>query len=311
MAGYYPSGVTQADVDRSAGGYDPPACECVYVSATDSMDSEDCPLHVGNDPRAREQTHEATLGNSLSPTQIRAFLDCSARWWFRYGLHLPEPKTGNLALGIAVHQALEANFREKLESKQDLPTAGVAALFRQAWTLISTVTEFRDDENPSEIARVGEALVAKYMEEAAPTIEPTAVELDVEGEIGGVKVLGKIDLIDTDGRVVDVKTSARRPTGIAPDYAFQLATYRQLAPGANGEARLSTRVKTKTVQLVQQTYRVSEADLKSTQVLYPLVQAGIRTGVYFPNRQSTLCSRRNCAFWRQCEREFGGVVEEA
>jgi hypothetical protein len=51
---------------------------------------------------------------------------------------------------------------------------------------------------------------------------------------------------------------------------------------------------------------VGEADLKSTQILYPLVQEGIRNGLYFPNRQSTLCSRRNCAFWRQCEREFGG-----
>jgi hypothetical protein len=26
----------------------------------------------------------------LSPTQVRTFLDCSAKWWFRYGLRLPE-----------------------------------------------------------------------------------------------------------------------------------------------------------------------------------------------------------------------------
>ena len=95
--------------------------------------------------------------------------------------------------------------------------------------------------------------------------------------------------------MIDVKTSARKPTGIAPDYALQLATYRQLAPGANGEARLNTLVKTKTVQLIQQTYTVSEADLKATRILYPLVQEGIRNELYFPNRQSTLCSRRNCA----------------
>src|SRR6266545_3973905 len=178
MAGYYPDGVTQGDVDRAAGGYDPPPCECVYVPATDSMDSEDCLLHGRSDLGARGQAADATLGTSLSPTQIRAFLDCSARWWFKYGLHLPEPKTGNLALGIAVHQALEANFREKLNTKEDLPTAGVAALFRQAWMLISADTEFRDDENPSEIAQLGEILVTKYMEEAAPSIEPAAVELD-------------------------------------------------------------------------------------------------------------------------------------
>jgi hypothetical protein len=29
----------------------------------------------------------------LSPTQARTFLGCAARWWFKYGLSLPEPKT--------------------------------------------------------------------------------------------------------------------------------------------------------------------------------------------------------------------------
>ncbi|MEN6604193.1 MAG: hypothetical protein ABFD86_17420 [Bryobacteraceae bacterium] len=29
----------------------------------------------------------------LSPSQVRTFLGCSAKWWFKYGLHLPELKT--------------------------------------------------------------------------------------------------------------------------------------------------------------------------------------------------------------------------
>ena len=147
------------------------------------------------------------------------------------------------------------------------------------------------------------------MDEAAPWIQPAAVELDVTGEIGGVPVRGKVDLLDEDGRVVDVKTAARKPTGISPDYAFQLATYRQITPGATGEARLDTLVKTKAPQLIQQSYEVSEQDLRATAVLYPLVRDGIASGLYFPNRQSLSCSRRNCCFWRQCEREFGGAVE--
>lgn len=128
MAGNYPNGVTHADIDRAAGGYDPPPCECVYHPATDSMDSDDCLVHGPKEAAATASAAvgmEPVLGNSLSPTQVRSFLDCSARWWFKYGLHLPEPKTGNLALGIAVHQALEVDFREKLETKLDLPIAGV------------------------------------------------------------------------------------------------------------------------------------------------------------------------------------------
>jgi PD-(D/E)XK nuclease superfamily len=257
---------------------------------------------------ALERAPKAELGKLLSPTQVRAFLNCSARWWFKYGLSEPEPKNSALALGSAVHRALEANFREKVTTKEDLDTLGVVALFRMAWQEQADQTEFRDDEDPAALGKVGEQLVAKYMDEAAPWIQPAAVELDVAGEIGGVRVRGKIDLLDEDGRVVDVKTAARKPFGIAPDYAFQLATYRQITPGASGEARLDTLVKTKTVQLIQQGYTVGEQDLRATEVLYPLVQEGIANGLYFPNRQSLTCSRRNCAFWRQCEREFGGTI---
>ena len=251
------------------------------------------------------------LAEVLSPTQVRTYLDCSARWWFKYGLELPESKTGSLALGSAVHRALEANFRDKLETKEDLPVEGVVSLFKIAWKDQCAETEFRDEENPAEMGRMGEDLVRKYMSEAAPQIEPAAVELDVEGKIGEVKVRGRVDLLDTEGTVVDVKTSARKPSGISPEYAFQLATYRQITPGTTGEVQLDTLVKTKTVQLIRQSYTVSEQDLLATRVQYPLVQEGIRKSLYLPNRQSLLCSRRNCAFWRQCEREFGGTVENA
>jgi hypothetical protein len=38
------------------------------------------------------------------------------------------------------------------------------------------------------------------MAEGAPSIQPAAVELEVGGEIAGVKVRGFIDLLDVDGR---------------------------------------------------------------------------------------------------------------
>src|ERR1022692_1262372 len=32
----------------------------------------------------------------LSPSQVRCFFDCPARWWFKYGLQLPERKNSSL-----------------------------------------------------------------------------------------------------------------------------------------------------------------------------------------------------------------------
>ena len=247
----------------------------------------------------------------LSPSQVRCFFECPARWWFKYGLQLPERKNSSLALGLAVHQALEVNFREKLETQEDLETTGVVIVFREAWMEQVPQTEFALDESQGDLRRVGERLVTKYMDQVAPTVEPAAVELDVQGEISGVAVRGRVDVLDVEGRLIDFKTASRRPSCVSPDYAFQLATYRQITPGASGAVRIDSLVKTQTVQIVQQAYTVEEPDIRATQVLYPMAQKAMGSGMYCPNRQSMLCSQKHCSFWKHCEEEFGGRVRSS
>src|ERR1700719_3041268 len=69
----------------------------------------------------------------LSPSQVRCFMDCQIRWWFKYSLKVPDAPTGNMALGRAVHSALCETFAQKVDTREDLPTDGVVALFREAW----------------------------------------------------------------------------------------------------------------------------------------------------------------------------------
>jgi hypothetical protein len=253
---------------------------------------------------------DSDLAAILSPSQVRCFMDCQVRWWFKYGLKYPDPKTGKMALGRAVHGALAQNFAQKLDTYEDLPVPGVRAIFRDSWATEREQTEFRDDEDPSELAACGEALVSKYMEQQAPLIQPAAVEMRVEGQIGGIRVQGWIDLIDVDGQIVDIKTAARRPSGVDVDHRFQIATYTQLAPGASGRARVDTLVRTKTPALVTQSFTVTDGDLLAIHKLYPLAQRSMKAEIYMPNRLSMACSRRNCCYWRQCERELGGEVPE-
>jgi CRISPR/Cas system-associated exonuclease Cas4 (RecB family) len=235
-------------------------------------------------------------------------MDCQARWWFKHGLQYPDPSNGKLALGRAVHTALGHNFAQKVDTYEDLPTLGVVALFREAWAHERATTEFRDEEDPVELAACGEALVCKYMNEVAPRIEPAAVEIRVLGEISGVKVQGWIDVLDVHGRIIEIKTAARRPSAVEALHRFQVATYVQLTSGATGEARIDTLVKTKSPALVTQSFRVDQADIAATRELYPLAQRSMRSAAYMPNRTSLNCSRRNCSFWRNCEREWGGEV---
>src|SRR5262249_33965794 len=117
------------------------------------------------------------------------------------------------------------------------------------------------------------------------------------------------DIVTTIDTVIDVKTASRKPSGVAADHALQLATYTALLPDASGRARIDALVSTKEPQLVQIEHTPGEAGKRLAERIYPLVAEGIAGALYMPNRNATSCSRRYCAFWQQCEREFGGLVE--
>lgn len=191
-----------------------------------------------------------------------------------------------------------------------MDVAEVRDTFRQAWASNSAEAELRDDKEAGELAATGEALVTAYVGEAARSIEPRAVELPVEGEVSGVKARGIVDVVDTDGRVLDFKTASKRPNGITADYGLQLTTYAMITPGTSGKCRLDTVTKTKTVQVIQQTYEVGAEERRSAETLYPMVQESIRDGIYPPHRSSPLYSCRHYGCWGGCEREFGGQVPE-
>ena len=79
-------------------------------------------------------------------------------------------------------------------------------------------------------------------------------------------------------------------------------------PGVSDEARVDTMVGTKDPQLVQIEHTPGEAGRRLVEKVYPLVAEGIASGLYLPNRGSSVCSRRYCAFADACEREFGETV---
>jgi RecB family exonuclease len=246
-------------------------------------------------------------GETLSPSQASTYLGCSAKWWFRYGLGLPDPASGGAVRGRAVHKAIEYYMRAKMAGVI-LDARDLEHDWDQIWDEQSSDAEFAAGENVESLKETGHALASKYLREAAPEIRPAAVEVPVSAEIAGIPVRGIADILTTDGIVVDIKTASRKPSGLAADHALQLATYAQLVPGASGETRIDTLVGTKEPQLVQIGHTPGEAGRRLMERVYPLVAEGIAGGLYLPNRNSSVCNRRYCAFANACEREFGGVV---
>lgn len=245
----------------------------------------------------------------LSPSSVNTFLhDCSLKWYYRKVLKLPETRGAALGLGTAVHTALIENFRQKIETREDLDVSGTQALF--VYALIEQLDEIKlqKDESADDLKEAGEVMVRVYMEQAAPAIEPAAIEEHVEGFIGDVAVHGYIDILDVDGRVIDIKTAKKKPAGMMPSYRLQVGTYAMLEPRSNGTAQLSTLTKTKTVALHQETIAITPADRKLTTKLYSIARDQMVMGIVAPNRTSFLCSRKYCSHWQRCEAEYGGQV---
>ncbi len=251
----------------------------------------------------------------LSPSQVNCWLDCPAKWYYRYQVRLPEIRNSNLGLGTAVDEALAWQFSEKARTREDKPASEVQEAFDHYWAEQAAEVEFASEDDPEQLRRLGRALVERYMEELAPDVQPAlidgapAVQHKVAGEIAGVKVHGYIDVVTEDGVVIDLKTAGRKPGQMSIDYRLQLTTYDILCAHSRGQARLEYMIKTKIPKTHRQSIDIGVADIKFAESVYPMAQEGMRDGLYPPRRNSNLCSRKYCSFWQRCEEDFGGTVE--
>ena len=158
-----------------------------------------------------------------------------------------------------------------------------------------------------------------YVRDLAPQLHPAMVEMDVDGIVGGVRIRGRLDVIEDEAhgfRIRDTKVVARKQTGWTHSNEFQLATYaaamrEELWPEAGSEppAAIDALVRTKVPDLKPIPGTISAKSMQLVETIYPAVQAQMRAGVYVPNRTNYKCSRTACAHWQRCEDEFGGRVK--
>ena len=250
------------------------------------------------------------LGETLSPSSIRTYLDCGAKYYYKYALELPDPPGANMVRGRIVHRMAEEYYRSTLAGARP-DVDDMQDCYESIWEESTADAVFEAGDDIDGLKAQAAVLSRKYLEEVAPEIQPAAMELPVSGEIGGVRIHGVVDLLDTQGRIIDLKAPKRTPSGVDASYAFQMATYAQLTPGATGEVRVDYVIPNKSPKLVTIGYKVSEADRRLTETLYPRVQQAIQEGRFLPNRNSTLCSRKGCNFWRECTEQWGGEVKGA
>lgn len=251
----------------------------------------------------------------VSPSQLDTLCRCGEQWRRRYiEGHVIPPGIAMLR-GTGVHRGCEVNFRQKIETHEDLPRKQIveAAVAGFEAELAKGLSLNDDEDSRGKDIVVGEAkdTVATLAEVAAdelcPKYQPVLVEKRVRIELPGSRdIVGVIDMADDQKRVVDVKTSGKSKRQDEADGSVQLTTYAAMHKLETGdwpvELRLETLVSTKTPKLQTLGTVRGDADIAALAARIDAATAAIDRGVFTPAPPGAWwCSQKWCGYFRTCK----------
>jgi len=243
------------------------------------------------------------IGKHYSISQLNQYKKCPASWYFGYVEKIKFIPGSSLVLGRAVHKAIELNFKQKITSYMDLPLSDVIREYYKSFDKEAITATFREDENIGEIREGGAKILTMFHTKRSPEIFPAKVEEPFEIMVLGHLFVGRIDLIDESGMLMDIKTSSKTPSDISADYLLQLTMYSR-AKGLT-QCRLETMVNKKQPDCITQVMEITDAHQKHLDNVIKGVVCGMENQVIYTNRESFLCSDKWCSYWKECHEYFG------
>lgn len=251
----------------------------------------------------------------FSASQLSMFFNCPEAYRRRYLEGEIIPPGIALIKGKSVHKPAEMNFRQKIESHEDLPLDEFKEIADAAFTAeLAGGYQLSGEESAVGKDKVlGEARdsVVQMAEfhglHQAPDYQPVLVEQSFTIELPGSRdLLGIIDLADDVGRVVDLKTAQRKKNQADVDSNLQLTVYavghRVLTGEPPTELRLDTIVQSKKglARDVVSTER-ADGDFAALAQRLNVVSRSIDAGVFPPAAPGHwMCNARWCGYASTC-----------
>lgn len=257
----------------------------------------------------------------LSPSSITQYLKCSAQYMFKKQLG-PKPPGIALLYGKSVDNAINVDMEQKIVTRENLPSDDVKDAFVTEYDNNKDDTFFHKDDKPDVLREVGINSVGKWADEIAEKIQPISVQekLAIEFDDFNYDILQFADVITEDKIIIDNKTAGRsvpQKDGeykISNDHMLQLTMYgigyKENHNEEVNELGLDYLIKNKNPKIQQVRWKPNDEDKKYALSLIQNVAKGIDNETYIPNRSSFMCSKKFCAFWKECEENFGGKVRE-
>ena len=214
-----------------------------------------------------------------------------------------------------MHKGAETNFRQKIDSHQDLPAKDIkeaaAANFDGQ---VSRGYLLNSDEKAVGATKIlGQAkdstikLVDVYASDVAPEIQPELVEkrqyLQLPCEYD---LLSIIDVATVDSEIIDLKTASKKKVQSEADDSDQLSWQAMAYRNLSGKFPKSLRLEV-VIDTGKNTNHQSLLTLrgeKDTEVLLNKINsmiAGVKAGIFLPAEPgSWLCNQKWCGYWPDC-----------
>ncbi len=228
-----------------------------------------------------------------------------------------------MSLGSAVDTGITHNYEQKIKSEADLPTDDVLDAFSTDFEARKGETQWGKDEKVGDVKDDGVRVIKVYQDEIAPTVQPVATQQKVRLEIPNFDydLLIVPDVEQTGNIIRDTKVVGKSPPGVKsgnpqpqPHHFVQMTAYAMATAARTGEPTkggvVDYLVKTKTAKVVPVPVSFTERDYTYFKNMIALTARQIETKIFVPNRQSTLCSRKYCGYFNECEKDFGGRVRD-
>jgi len=249
------------------------------------------------------------LLSNVSASRLSTWSQCRLKFYFRYVLGLAKPKSAALHVGSSVHAVLKFWNKARWKSEK-FSLKQLHDVYSSSWSEEQEQQPVEWDSGEEDAERkTGWRLLETYFRESPikPDEKPEAVEVTVQADLShhGLPVLvGILDLIRPQGRIVDFKTSGKSPdpNQVAHLNDTQLSSYGVLYRDVTGKREsgleLHHLVKTKNPKLmVTQLPPVNE--VQETR-LYHVMESyvnGLQRSDFVPSPGLQCAS---CEFLKEC-----------
>ena len=236
----------------------------------------------------------------ISVSQVRTYLQCGMKYYFRYFERIGAPPTGPMIRGSSVDKAANNHFDVKADNGVGLKRNDFVdvAVSEHDSNADSAEMDLTKQTSRDRLAEISKKYHTTHAQELIP-LSKDSVQLKLNGDIGlDVPVLGFADLITKDGIVIDNKVRKQnRVNDLTKD--IQLVTYADVGNFNKVGIALVTDNKQPKAQIY--TANINDASKSLVRQRIKSVREGINKNVFLPAPEgSWYCSEKWCSFWNIC-----------